>query len=35
MTNDRELREATLLVRGGLDRTAFDETAEGLFLTSG
>jgi len=34
MTN-HELREATLLVRGGLERSAFDETAEGLFLTSG
>ena len=35
MTTERELREATLLVRGGLERTGFDETAEGLFLTSG
>jgi O-succinylhomoserine sulfhydrylase len=35
MTTKRELHEATLLVRGGLQRTAFDETAEGLFLTSG
>lgn len=35
MTEDRQLREATLLVRGGLNRTSFDETAEGLFLTSG
>lgn len=35
MTTERELREATLLVRGGLERTDFDETAEGLFLTSG
>ncbi|MFT4990159.1 MAG: O-succinylhomoserine sulfhydrylase [Acidimicrobiales bacterium] len=35
MTTERELHEATLLVRGGLQRTAFDETAEGLFLTSG
>jgi len=35
MTTQRELREATLLVRGGLERSAFDETAEGLFLTSG
>jgi len=33
--NDADLNEATLLVRGGLQRTAFDETAEGLFLTSG
>jgi len=35
MTNQRDMREATLLVRGGLARTSFDETAEGLFLTSG
>jgi O-succinylhomoserine sulfhydrylase len=35
MTTERELREATLLVRGGLERTGFDETSEGLFLTSG
>ena len=35
MTTERELHEATLLVRGGLQRTGFDETAEGLFLTSG
>ena len=35
MTTEREPREATLLVRGGLERTGFDETAEGLFLTSG
>lgn len=35
MTGEQQLREATLLVRGGLERTAFDETAEGLFLTSG
>lgn len=35
MKTERELREATLLVRGGLERTGFDETAEGLFLTSG
>jgi len=35
MRIERELHEATLLVRGGLERSAFDETAEGLFLTSG
>ena len=35
MTTEPELREATLFVRGGLERTGFDETAEGLFLTSG
>ncbi len=29
------MSEATNLVRGGLHRTHFDETAEGLFLTSG
>ena len=28
-------RQATRLVRGGLARSAFDETSEGLFLTSG
>ena len=30
-----ELRADTLAVRGGLVRSGFDETAEGLFLTSG
>ena len=35
MTNKRELSEATLLVRGGLERSRFDETAEAMFLTSG
>jgi O-succinylhomoserine sulfhydrylase len=30
-----ELRPDTLAVRGGLVRSAFDETSEGLFLTSG
>src|SRR5665647_1901022 len=30
-----ELRPDTLAVRGGLARSAFDETSEGLFLTSG
>jgi len=35
MTSGPAFREATLLVRGGLERSAFDETAEGLFLTSG
>jgi O-succinylhomoserine sulfhydrylase len=29
------LRPDTLAVRGGLDRSSFDETAEGLFLTQG
>ncbi len=29
------LTEATNLVRGGLDRSGFDETAEALYLTSG
>ena len=28
-------REATQLVRGGLTRSSFDETAEALYLTSG
>ncbi|MEP7368548.1 MAG: O-succinylhomoserine sulfhydrylase [Dermatophilaceae bacterium] len=31
----RELRPDTLAVRGGLARSNFDETSEGLFLTSG
>ena len=31
----RPLRPATQLVRGGLMRSSFDETAEALFLTSG
>jgi len=30
-----EFREATTLVRGGLNRSSFDETAEALYLTSG
>jgi O-succinylhomoserine sulfhydrylase len=30
-----ELSPATLLVRGGSERSAYDETAEALFLTSG
>src|SRR5450759_3291634 len=30
-----ELRPDTLAVRGGQVRSAFDETSEGLFLTSG
>ena len=34
MTGDG-LRPDTLAVRGGLDRSSFDETAEGLFLTQG
>ena len=29
------MRENTELVRGGLTRSGFDETAEALFLTSG
>jgi O-succinylhomoserine sulfhydrylase len=36
MPNDRTaLRPATLLVHGGTERTAYGETAEALFLTSG
>ena len=31
----RQLRPDTLAVRGGLARSRFDETSEGLFLTSG
>ncbi|GBE24257.1 MAG TPA: O-succinylhomoserine sulfhydrylase [Actinobacteria bacterium] len=33
--DDHPWRPATLQVRGGLSRSAFDETSEGLFLTSG
>ncbi len=32
---DRQLRPDTLAVRGGLDRSNFEETAEALYLTSG
>ena len=32
---NRSWRRATQLVRGGTDRSAFDETCEGLFMTSG
>ena len=32
---DRQPRPDTLAVRGGVQRSAFDETAEALFLTSG
>lgn len=32
---DRDFAEATSLVRGGLTRTQFDETAEAIFATSG
>ncbi|MEQ9199942.1 MAG: PLP-dependent transferase, partial [Rhodospirillales bacterium] len=36
MTTDmHDYREQTLLVRGGLERSGFDETSEALFLTSG
>jgi len=35
VSEPRKLRPATLLVRGGLQRTDQDETAEALFLTSG
>ena len=30
-----DMRDETILVRGGLIRSNFDETAEALFLTSG
>ena len=30
-----EMRPDTILIRGGLERSGFDETAEGLFLSSG
>ena len=33
--NPEELSEATTLIRGGLTRTGFDETAEAIFPTSG
>ena len=32
---DRHLETETLLVRGGLDRSPFGETAEAIYLTSG
>ncbi len=35
MTDQRGRREQTQLVRGGLARSDFDETAEALYLTSG
>ena len=35
MTDQQEWSEATALVRGGLQRTHFDETAEAIFPTSG
>jgi O-succinylhomoserine sulfhydrylase len=35
MNDDRELRFDTKAVRGGLDRSSFAETSEGLFLTQG
>ncbi len=34
-TNPDQWRRETRLVRGGLERSAFSETSEGLFLTSG
>ena len=34
-TNPEKWRQATKQVRGGTERSAFDETSEGLFLTSG
>lgn len=34
-TNEKTMSESTLLIRGGLTRTAFDETAEAIFPTSG
>ena len=33
--DESDWREATQLVRGGLERSGFDETAEALYLTSG
>ncbi len=32
---DRQWRQDTVLVRGGTQRSSFDETSEGLFMTSG
>ena len=34
-TNPDQWRRETQMVRGGLERSAFSETSEGLFLTSG
>ena len=34
-TSNRPLRPATLLVRGGTNRSSMDETSEAIFLTSG
>ena len=34
-SNPAKWRQATQLVRGGVERSAFSETSEGLFLTSG
>ena len=33
--NDKKWRPATRLVRGGTQRSEFDETSEGIFMTSG
>lgn len=35
LSSNEDWAEATTLVRGGLNRTPFDETAEAMFLTSG
>lgn len=35
MTSEHDWKQATNLVRGGLDRSGWDETAEALVLTSG
>jgi len=34
-SNAAKWRQRTRLVRGGQERSAFEETSEGLFLTSG
>lgn len=34
-TNSKDWRPATQLVRGGLERSQFDETSEALYMTSG
>jgi O-succinylhomoserine sulfhydrylase len=35
LSNPGQLAQSTLLVRGGTQRSPFDETSEGLFMTSG
>ena len=35
ISNPKQWRQSTRLVRGGTERSPFNETSEGLFLTSG